>query len=71
VPFLKNCGASPKSFFDVLSGWGGQVHAQKYWKIVGSAPIPFPASEKISSLEAKFDNFWENQVGAFSSRNNA
>ena len=54
VPFLKNCVASPKFFFDVLSGWGGQVHPQKYQKIVGEASFPFLGPGKNLSLEAKF-----------------
>jgi len=53
VPFLKNSTASPDFFFDVLSGWGSQVHPQKYWKIVGIAPIPSPARGKIFSLGPK------------------
>ena len=57
VPFLKNSGASPNFFFDVLSGWGGQVHPQKWWEIVGEASFPFPDPEKNPSLEAKFQKF--------------
>ena len=53
VIFKKILGP-PQFFFDVLSGWGGQVHPQKYQKIVGEASFPFLGPGKNLSLEAKF-----------------
>ena len=62
----KKSGTDPKLFFDVLSGWGGQVHPQKYQKIVGEASFPFLGPGKNLSLEAKFLFFcpWGGMFGA-------
>ena len=57
VPFLKNSGTDPKLFFDVLSGWGGQVQPQKWWKIVGTAPFPSPRPGNIKVWRAIFRIF--------------
>jgi len=57
VPFKKNSGTDPKLFFDVLSGWGGQVQPQKWWKIVGTAPFPSPRPGNIKVWRAIFRIF--------------
>jgi len=54
---LKNFGTDPKLFFDVLSGWGGQVQPQKWWKIVGTAPFPSPRPGNIKVWRAIFRIF--------------
>jgi len=56
--FLKNSGTDPKLFFDVLSGWGGQVQPQKWWKIVGTAPFPSPRPGKSGGQFSEFFK-WE------------
>jgi len=54
---LRNFGASPKFFFDVLVVWGVIVHPKKPRKIVGKASLPCSGPGKKSSLGVKLSFF--------------